>query len=204
MSPATQTPESESKLTSKFQRAMVQSDFESSVLRRLTEVDTSGHVILLDLVDERTGVVPTSTGYVTNSYELRNSGWKRVVAAGDVLEFGTPAHLTAWKGAAASFKDFLIRHNLMRNVLLIKTAYADRSIQGDILAERMRRSPSEWNGLYEPYYVEARRLGFAFIEADVDVVFADRDHTWGLEAFHYQDAYYRDIADKISNFAMGL
>ena len=176
---------------------MVAADFASSLVSRLEAEADDIDILLMDLVDERLGVVPTASGFITNSYELRNSGWKRLVATGDVLELGTPAHFRRWRRSFKKLKRQLVRLGLFEKSVLIRSTYATHSVQGDDLAATMRKSPDEWNRLFLPYFRFVEKLGFQLIAAPQEVTVADRDHMWGLAAFHYADAYYQALADRV-------
>ncbi|UQN15092.1 DUF6270 domain-containing protein [Gulosibacter sp. ACHW.36C] len=199
LSDPTTQPQQEIQLKSKFQQRMVEADLASSALREIFDNAEDAEILLLDLVDERVGLVPTETGYVTNSYELRNSGWNNEIATGDTIDFGTDEHFELWVNAADRLRNWLDESGLLERSVVIRTQYAERSAQGDLLEEKMRRSPREWNELFSRYYDHLLRINMPIVSADPALMLADRQHAWGLEAFHYVDKYYTYLADCIEN-----
>ena len=76
-------------------------------------------VVLIDLIDERGGVIPLGGGYVTKLSEMWGAGGREIAAAGlPLLEFGTDPHFTAWSAAfgpsSSSFNRLGIRSRTAR------------------------------------------------------------------------------------------
>ena len=194
----TDPPSVPSKLSSKFQQRMIEEDFRSSLSERLAGEAGDVDAILVDLVDERYGIVPTRAGYVTNSYELRNSGWKKVVATGEVITFASPAHLELWTAAANRLIATFEALGVIDKVRLIDTKYAARTDNGEDFGSRAL-TPARRNAQFEPYYAHLRETNLNRIVMPDSVTIADSQHKWGVEPFHFVSGYYELMADMLES-----
>lgn len=190
-----EVPSVDSKLSSKFQKRMVEADFNSSFpvdLLSQTDID----VLLLDLVDERLGVIAIGDSFITNSYELRNSGWKKSLKDPINIDFGTAKHLELWKEAADNLFKLLAENELLQKTFVIEANYADKSLQGDTFSHR--KFPSEVrNEQYRPYYGYLREKGFNVLHVPKEYIVADKEHVWGLEPFHYVSEFYEFVTRRL-------
>ena len=195
----TEPPSIPSKLDSPFQNRMVINDIQSSFPRDLLSNDQSFEVLLLDLVDERLGLVASGPSIFTDSYELRGTGWKPALGVSSKLDFGTDEHFNIWATSAEKLIKLLDATNNINKTRLIRSKYAARANDGYQMSERMRTPPDEWNNLFARYYSFAEELGFPIIEVPDEYCIASQDHTWGLEAFHYVDEFYQFVAGQLSS-----
>lgn len=192
----TPIPDVPSELSSRFQQRMVENDFGSSLRQQLQDQADEYDAVLIDLIDERYGVVPTAQGYVTNSYELRNSGWKKLVSTGDVLSLGSAEHLALWRSAADNLSDSLERLEVLDKAFFIDTKYAHRTDSGETFEDR-NLPPAVRDAQFAPYYEHLEHLPIGSIKMPSEVTIADSQHTWGIEPFHYVRAYYKYMADEL-------
>lgn len=192
----TPAPPTPSELTSKFQQRMVDGDLSSSVPYRLAQEASNIDAVLVDLVDERYGVVPTAEGYVTNSYDLRNAKWKEQLAVGEVLALGTPKHFDQWTVAADKMIALFQELDLTHRVYLVDTKYAKLTSRGEDFEGRAL-TPSVRDAQFAPYYEYLRKSPLSRIEMPDEFAVADGEHMWGVEPFHYIQEYYKFMADEL-------
>lgn len=178
---------------------MVLEDYASSFPDALRTNKTQYDTLLLDLIDERLGVIESTDGIITNSYEFRNSGWKKHFPDSKVLEFGTQEHFELWKIAAERLLNMLTKTNTLHRTALIRAHYATHADNGYDLSQKMRKSPDTWNELFRRYYDHAESIGIPTIAVEPEVCVASSSHEWGMEAFHYTDRFYQIVARKIAD-----
>ncbi|MFB7888857.1 DUF6270 domain-containing protein [Cellulosimicrobium cellulans] len=193
----TSLPSVASKLASAFQSRMVESDFASQARIEIASVAHRANAVLLDIVDERYGVVPTSTGFVTNSYEFLSSGWKALVSTGDAIPFGSDAHFELWFSSAERMADLLHSVGMFERTNVVRAPYATHTDEGVYLGDRRGRPVEEWNSVYARYYEALASLGFCLIDVPSDLVVTRADHAWGAEPFHYIDDFYLCVANML-------
>jgi len=200
----TDPPSIPSNLDSAFQNRMVINDIQSSFPRSLLANDRRFDVLLLDLIDERLGLVTSGRHIFTDSYELRGTGWKPALDLSDKLDFGTDEHFNIWAMAATHLLRLLDATNNLHKTRLIHCQYAVHANDGYQMSKRMRKHPDEWNRLFARYYSFAEEIGFPIIEVPAEYCIASRGHTWGLEAFHYIDEFYHHVSGQLrSQFLSG-
>ncbi|QUB99841.1 hypothetical protein J5A69_00485 [Cellulosimicrobium cellulans] len=176
---------------------MVESDFSSQARAEIETVADRASAVLLDIVDERYGVVPTAAGFVTNSYELLSSGWKPLVSTGDVVPFGSDAHFKLWISAAERMAGMLRSVGVFERTSVVRAPYATHTDEGVYLGDRRGRPVEEWNRVYTRYYDALACLGFWLIDVPPDLVVTRADHAWGAEPFHYVDDFYLCVANML-------
>lgn len=185
-----------SKLTSAFQNKCLQNDFNGSFMDTLTERASETDVVLMDLVDERLGVRRTSDGgYVTNSWELAESGLVDGDGNGTTLiDFATDEHFRLWCAAADKIVEAI--ENVGLPLIVLAPAWAQKAENGG--GVDYRRVPSEiWNGKYVRYFDHLERMGVNVIRVSAEEVVASTTHQWGLAAFHYGDKVYATMQTQI-------
>ena len=194
------TPPAEPSLDSAFQRRMVTEDLTSAapgLLRaHLEEID----VLVLDLVDERLGVVALPDGgYVTRSQELLASGLLEHLDGREVV-FGTDEHFELWRDAADRFVSLLEETSLAARTVVVEGTFAARTDDGGS-ANRWRDEPAEvWNARYERYHAVLRGAGLRSHTVGADAV-ASTAHRWGPAAYHYADGAYLAMARAVRDTA---
>lgn len=200
MSESTPAPTEMTALTSPFQQRMVEADLASSLTSRLIDDTSDIDILLIDLIDERYGVVPTSNGYVTNSYELRNSKWKKILASGDLIEFGSDQHFELWSSAASELLSLLDGIGLSSKACFIDTQYAVSIDTGEPIVGKAI-PPEVRNEQFNRYYDRLRDSQLHRIAMPSHLTVADSRHAWGVEPFHYIPQFYAHMADEVERFA---
>lgn len=193
----TTPPDVPSALKSPFQHRMVESDLQSTAPALIREGAAAARpdMVLLDIVDERYGVIPTETGFITNSFELIESKWKKELTRGELIPMGTDEHFTRWVGAAERLIGLLQDEGLLARAFLLRVHYATHTDQGEYLGERRGRPVEEWDAVFAPYYDWLEQSQLTVIEPPQELAVTRHDHEWGKEPFHYIDAYYEAMAD---------
>lgn len=188
-------------LDSPFQRRMVIGDFASSIgvglAGRAREID----LLVLDLVDERLGVVHVpGKGYLTRSQELLDSGLlEHFPDASSMIAFGSSEHVALWRPAAATFLGILKQTGLIDRTFMIEATFAARTDVGTSATKWWRRSARHWNKVFAPYYQVFKDAGVRTHTIGTAAI-ANAGHQWGPSAYHYVDQTYRDIVRSMDAF----
>ncbi|WP_353951827.1 DUF6270 domain-containing protein [Knoellia sp. S7-12] len=185
-SPPTEVPETVD-LPSAFQRRMVVADLRSEALDLLEDHAPDLDVLVIDLVDERLGVVPLAEGaFATDSQELKESGVKDLLRpVSDDVELGTPEHFRRWKDAARAVLARLEAAGLRDRSVVLRVPFASRTRDGVSVPPYMQRSAAEWDDAFRPYYAFLRELGLPVVELPPELALGDADHRWGLSPYHF-------------------
>ncbi len=189
-SPPSPTPPHQS-LESKFQIRNLEGDWASSAPSEFRSRARLADKVLLDLVDERDGVYVTKPGrFVTNSAELRRSGWLPRAHGLRLVPFGSDEHFQLWEEAAAQMHCLLGELGLAERSTLLATPFTDYADDGEV--PRHANTPAEeWNRLFTRYYDTARRLGFTVVQLPQHLARSTTRHTWGPAPYHYVPEAYR-------------
>lgn len=197
--PSVARPNVQSRLTSPFQQRMVERDFLSSSITGLLALDSD--LILLDLIDERAGVVRAeSGGYLTYLSEMKGSGWLDHVRHSSLIRFGTPMHLNLFKDAAAKVLESL---NGCR-VVVLASKFASNTEDGKAVPPASGRSAEEWNDLYAEYFGVLEQIGFDVLRMPDELCIADSKHRWGVAPYHYIEDFYSEAARLLAETGTNL
>ncbi len=187
-------------LPSAFQQRMASADIAGHALQHLETVADATDVLLLDLIDERLGVVRFPDGSITTrSVERLQAGQQQIFdAAGEILPLGEEQHLRIWAEVATRIVAELEQLGLASKALVLAPDWA-------LLDERATPTPPCFgvaavtaNQQYEPYYQRLAELGLPL--ARIHGTLADSKHIWGPAAFHYHEATYRALVAEIHDF----
>lgn len=185
-------------LPSAFQNRMVSGDVRGDMLAVVERHAADIDVLLIDLIDERGGVLPLGGGFVTKLSELWSAGGREIAAGVRLLAFGSDDHFAAWRRAFDHIVDELDRLGLRRRTLVLKTPWAALAPDGsDIPIPDWMTPPDTANHLYERYFRHVADLGLAVVELPDDLARSPLDHRWGPSPFHYTEQAYRFLADQI-------
>ncbi len=166
---------------------MVASDVASAGLDLLELHAADLDALVLDLVDERLGVVPLTGGsFVTDSQELKESGVKNDLSpVVDDLELGTDEHLRRWRSAARAAIKRLDSAGLTGRTVVLRVPFASQTRDGHQVPQYMQRSAADWNDLYRPYYAFIEELGLPVVTLPAELALTDAGHRWGISPYHY-------------------
>lgn len=187
VSSPTPVPVDDIGLASGFQTRVVLEDHRKTALPVLEKID---HALVIDLIDERFRLLDSGHGLVTDSLYLRNSTLPSVMTYVPVPE----DPLAVAGGTFASACQELADRLLGVHVIVHRAMWATHTANGDPIpkAALAERSNAWLTGAYA--MLEAAFPGGSSVTPSADVVVADPGHRWGLDAFHYIDDYYDDVA----------
>lgn len=183
-------------LPSAFQQRMVEGDFQSTGRGILNSTrPTTYDVILLDLIDERLGVLPYEGSWITFSNELKNTRALPETLLEQLVPFGSDQHFDRWRSAAAQIRADLDPH--LEKTYVLAARFASHTAEGEPLPYFRGEDSDVWNARYDRYYDELRSLGFNVAEHRQSLVVTNTNHKWGPTPFHYVDEAYVAFGDYI-------
>ena len=186
--------EAEVTLDSAYQRRAVLADFNKTFFPDLRRLEPDW--VVVDLVDERFNVLRTGDSFVTESSAFASAG----LAAADRFHFSPVRRLTGeaeqlFEVAAGSFVERLTQVVPAGRVILHRGLWLTRFRRGDAVEDfpepRLTYAQNNNKSLRREYDVLADRLGQSAhsIGPDPDLHYADVEHKWALEPFHYEQSY---------------
>lgn len=187
-------PNKPSALQSKFQQRMLETDFRSTALWQVNHAGSD--VVLLDLVDERVGVVKdiSGGGYLTYLGELKRSGWLEELQHSSLIRFGTDLHFKLFEAAAArvavAFRE--------RRVILLKSDFAECDSEGTAVPPLLAKTSAEWNAQYRRYFDVAETVASEVLEIPKHLCVADPSHRWGVAPYHYVPEFYAFVRENLT------
>lgn len=204
MSPPVALP-AEPSLSSPFQARLVRDDFTSSVPATLRARPDEVDLLLVDLVDERLGVVGLpGGGFLTRSQELLDSGLLEALPGGAlrVIPFATEEHFALWRPAAERYVDLLRETGLLERTLLVEATFAATTDAGGPATQWWGEPAEAWNEAYRRYHDVLAQAGVRTHVIGERAV-ACSTHQWGPAAYHYADDAYLAIAAAVRQLVGG-
>ncbi|WP_353951825.1 DUF6270 domain-containing protein [Knoellia sp. S7-12] len=191
-------------LPSAFQNRMVSGDVRGDLPTVLERHVADIDVLLIDLIDERGGVIPLGGGYVTKLSEMWGAGGREISAGVPLLAFGSDEHFRAWSGAFEIRVEQLERLGLKGKTVVLRTPWAKLAPDGTpIPIPEWMTDPDTANALYVRYFQRVEALGLAVIDLPDELARSPLDHRWGPSPFHYTEHAYQYLASRIAAFAAG-
>lgn len=190
VSPPTPLAPGDVRLDSDFQRRVIIEDHDKSVARILPAID---HPIVIDLIDERAPLVASAHGLVAATLHFNQAGLGErgytPVAEDRELAAGGP-----FDEAARQFASLLPT----QPVVVHRALWATADIEGRPLSNHELAARSNtW--LERAYDLLEAAIGarVTSIAPPDELRVADPAHRWGLAPFHFPDAYYDALSDRI-------
>lgn len=185
-------------IASPFQERMVRGDLRGDALDVLAGVADRVDVLLLDLVDERSGVLDVGGGTVTRLAELWAAGGARATAGARHLRLGEDEHLRRWTQAAQRYLRRLEELDLLERALLLRTPWASRLEDGTPMdLPTWMTPPDVANRRYEPYFAVLEEAGVQTVALPDPLAVSSAAHRWGPSPFHYADAAYAHLGEHV-------
>ncbi|WP_277454732.1 DUF6270 domain-containing protein [Janibacter sp. DB-40] len=182
-------------IESPFQRRNVKGDIEGDALAQLARRADEVDVLVIDLIDERGGVVEVGGGYVSRLAELWRAGDAEATRDGHQIDFGTDEHFALWSPSFARLATTVAALGLEERVIVLGTDWASSLDDGDPLGTSDWDLPPERaNEQYRRYYERVRSLGWPVLTLPAELTTSTREHKWGPSPFHYTEAAYAHLA----------
>jgi hypothetical protein len=185
-------------LPSAFQDRVVRGDVRGDLDQTLDRLGPQVDVLLIDLIDERSGVVAVGGGYVTRLSELWNAGGAEATEGGRRVPFATDEHFELWSAAAERIAEKLRALGLFERTLVLRTPWASRMPSGaDVPVPAWMTPPATANEQYARYFDRLEQLGYEIISLPTELAQSTETHKWGPSPFHYTDEAYAHLAARI-------
>lgn len=120
-------------IDSAFQSRMVTGDLSGDLPSALATAAPELDLLLVDLVDERGGVIDVDGAYVTKLSEFWSSGGQRATRGMEHHPFGTDLHFALWQASAVRFVRQLVDLELVPKTVVLRTPWASRYDDGEPL-----------------------------------------------------------------------
>jgi hypothetical protein len=194
-------------LTSAFQNRSLAGDIKSNLLQHLRRHAADIDLLVIDLTDERLGVVRLPDGsYVTHSSELVSSGWLDTVEGRKpTVDVATEEHWTLWESSADRLFNALTSMGLREKTIVLNTPWAEVTELGEPV-DRFRggTSTAGLNAYFAECCAHVRTLGYTVLTLPEELRYAASDHKWGTAPYHFGAAANAWIAAQIQSVAEGL
>ena len=180
-------------LESKFNRRMLRQD-----LIKTPFAPTGAEVVILDLFGERCGVLRCGASLITDSNLFRQARGEEHLDVHEAFERGSAQHLEQFRVGCEAFRAELATLGLP--VVLHSSRWATRFTTDDgpetfddlDVIER----ENDLLGLLEEV-VRRVIVPDEVITPDKGTMLASPDHRWGLAPYHFVDAYYHGVFDRL-------
>jgi hypothetical protein len=196
------------RITSDFQRRMVQRDLDKTFLHDLVK-RRDFDFIVIDLIDERFDLYEASPrSVVTVSSEFLMTGLVKPSDRSSErwIRSGTERHRELWKSGVRRLFTVLAKHGLAERVIINKVFWAERMEDGTPLPAQHEKQRKEANSLLAWMYQELaqyvpERRWMTFSD---EVLRANPSHRWGIAAFHYSDDYYKKALEQFAEINLEM
>lgn len=189
-------------LTSAFQDRAVRGDLAGDALNRLRGRSEQVDLVLMDLTDERGGVLEIGNGYASKLAEFWGNGGRELARGARHIPFGSDEHFSLWAEAWNRYEARVAELGLQDRLVMLHTPWAALLDDGSALeVPRWMLNPALANQLHERYVAHVAKGGVSIVELPEGLVRSSADHRWGASPFHYTDAAYEHLAARISRIA---
>lgn len=181
-------------IESKFQRRMVESDFNNQILE---SAGKGGYdLLLIDFLVDRFHLAEIDGKLVTRSVEFVRSGIK----PNRIINTFSDQYLMLWRKGIDNLLSVIDARADLDKVRINKVYWSDIATEEQDtikLNEKwdIEKNNAKLDAMYE--YVEKILPSSSIIEVDKSLLIADSNHKWGLSPFHYTDDYYRKMLEII-------
>ncbi|MFM4998240.1 DUF6270 domain-containing protein [Aeromonas sanarellii] len=185
------------KITSSFQRRMVESDLNKNLLQIIKE--SNYDILLIDFIDERFDLWVTPNGSVcTISNELISSGF--TPPKNEILKSGSEQWFTYWEAGWVLLINALNDSGNIHKLLINEVYWSNMTIGNDnylphYSSAGIHAANATLNKIYNRIKNDISESQFIKFNED-DFIGAD-SHKWGKSPFHYQDLVYNKIINKL-------
>ncbi|MDR7233171.1 DUF6270 domain-containing protein [Agrococcus sp. BE272] len=189
-------------IASTFQQRVISGDLRGNAVVQLERYAADTDIVIVDLVDERGGVIDFGDGFATKLAEYWSSGGREASRGATHIEFGTDEHFALWAEGAKRLLRSLIALELLHRTIVIRTPWAEVDDDGDALTiPGWMMPPKEANERYERYFSLLAEAGLRILELPAELAVSSKQHQWGTSPFHYAEAAYEHLAAGLRAFA---
>lgn len=189
------------KLPSAFQDRMVRGDVRGDLQQVLRANSADTDLLLIDLVDERGGVLSLGGGYVTKLAEFWGAGGREISSGAHHVALGSEEHFNRWSAAMDAIVRLITELGLAQSTLVLQTPWAKFDPEGvPIPLPAWMIHPDDANRIYRRYFDHLADHGLAILRLPDDLATSPLDHRWGPSPFHYSAAAYQFLAEGIARF----
>lgn len=174
-------------IESRFQRRMVQLDWEKSVPELLEKV--SFDYVLVDLIDERFDLAEVGGSIATVSNELRLTSFD--LSSVELARFGSPRHQELFERGF----DALVKQVGAERIIVSRVFWAKTLRDGTATGSPAYIESS--NEALRKLYAHLEPFGLTWIEYPEDVLVGDPKHRWGVSPFHFVEDFYQRTRDEL-------
>ena len=203
MSPPLEFPGDNFEWPSNFARRVVKADFEKTFFDDLEALKCD--VLIVDFVDERWDLLRRGDSMVTCSANLVKMGVDRLTRLGFARVARKDARTQElWRDACARFAAALRERLPGLQVVLHKVLGAYRCRDGEEFCELAPFADgiplADVNPMLEDCNACFRSHMESLLELDLPRTYAaDKNHSWGISPFHFEERYYKDAANFLSS-----
>lgn len=183
-------------LKSEFQKKIVRRDFEKDFFEILNK--TKFDVLIIDLIDERFGLLKYADSYVTRSTEFVNAGLDKAYSFQTLNRYSDDVD-KLWKSAAGQFVNRLQSLIPPAKIILHEAYWADKYKDHNEIKpfeDDKQRQVMRHNAILSKYYHYIRKL-LPVKTIRAETATADAQHLWGLTPFHYTNEYYFEVFNQL-------
>lgn len=187
-------------IKSKFQKRSLEGDITGLVPRHLERHADEIDLIVWDMMIERLGVFPISTGgYVTGNRPTSKAADNKSRLQPRIA-FGSNEHKDLWGDNVEQFRDDLKKLGLLEKTVINATPWAVEDKNGQpTYFESAPFTAQEFNEIVTDYWDYLEFLGVKVARVSLEDAIADPDHKWGPAYFHYVPETHKAQLDAITS-----
>jgi hypothetical protein len=190
-------------LASAFQNRALAGDIRSNMLQLVRRHSADIDVLIIDLTDERLGVIQLPDGnYVTRSHELVSSRrLDDVQGRTRLINVLTERHWTLWESAATRLLNAVADLGLREKTIVLNTPWAELTDSGEKVAGFRGLDTVEMNAYLGECCAHIRSLGFRVLDMPPELAYSSNQHQWGVAPYHLGEDARQWIAVQIREAA---
>jgi len=186
-------------IPSKFQARVVKADMNKSFWSFLTEANFD--ILLVDLIDERFNINLFDNGAINTLSADYVKALKGTELAGKQINRYSDKKFNLWKAGFNKLVGYMKNSLQLDKLKINKVYWSEKSDIGENITQYeisyIRDANLFLDKMYS--YIENNLGRSVFIEHDPKLFVADSKHKWGVEPFHYTNALYLSVVEKVSS-----
>lgn len=196
--------ESDIKLDSAFQRRMVLSDLRKDAFKQFRK--DKSRFIVIDLIDERLGMLELQGSVVTQSSELINSGYTNGLKTARIrMNFSKGEYMVGSKSLRDYCRKFCNKLRFIypqKNIIIhralgVSSYYDETRSVVDFPEDQIKKCETMNKQLNFMYDALEEFLPKASVINTAGRFHGDCAHKWGLSIVHYEPDYYKFVLNEL-------